>query len=175
MGDLRILEELGQAAQIFTSIVLAAGAAHKLKAGLRVEAALAGMFDIPSGLARPLRYGMITAEGAAASFLLVPALRSAGLMLALGIWVTYLVVIGWALAAGRSGRDCGCTLNERQAGLGAFQLVRLLFLILVTAGAGAAVSDEWPGATAVAAAATLFLLYLAAEELAALQPHRAAA
>ena len=86
--------------------------------------------------------------------------------MALALWLLYAAAVAFALVHGRGGADCGCTLGRRPVPMGAFQLVRLGVLLPV-AGLALFAGEGWPGVAAPLAAATLFVIYLAAEELAA--------
>ncbi|HEY2358368.1 MAG TPA: MauE/DoxX family redox-associated membrane protein [Phenylobacterium sp.] len=152
-----------------TAAILGASAVHKARSPDRTAAALAGMLGVTPRLVHPIVGPVALMEGAAALALLAPPTRVLGAAVAALLWLAYLLVVARALAAGRGGRDCGCSLGGRRAGLGPFQLIRLVVLLATTALAGLDANAGWPSLTAALAATMLFLLYLAAEELAATQ------
>jgi len=172
MNHPQLVASLGDApaaAALLCAGILGTAAAHKWSSNGRAAQAVAAMLGARESLARLLAWIATGWEAIAALLLLAPPLRAFGASMTLGLWTVYLGSVTYAVVTGRSGADCGCTLGPRPMALGEFQLLRLCVLLPVAVVALAGGHHGWPGLTAWLSAATLFILYLAADELAATQ------
>ena len=164
----------------FLAVLLFASAIHKLVERARSRHAarsLAGLGARAAGIAVA---GIVAAEAIAGVALLIPAARSAGALLAAGIWGGYFLMLMRMVVSGRHDVDCGCSFGSTPHALGATALLRtggLALAALLTAAAtagthGARGADFAIGrvATSACAALALLALYLAFDQIGGLRP-----
>jgi hypothetical protein len=167
-----LLRALAAQLAAFEALLLLASAAHKTAIWSRALSAAQRFADVPASMASAALGMVIGAEVVAAGLLAVPALRTAGGIMAALIWAVYLGLILRAILDGRRDVDCGCSFGSTQRPLGAFQTARngvllgiALFVAAVGGGGAVQVSD-------VLAAFALLALYGALDQVMALQPLR---
>lgn len=167
----------------FASLLLLAAAGHKVLDRARAARALQGLTGLHLALAGPAVLIVAAAEALAAVGLWLAPLRFDAALLAALVWGGYFVFLLQAVAAGRSEVDCGCSFGAAHRPLGLFQMLRaalLVLLALVLALSAAATPAALPYDASLAAIATqllaglaLLALYLALDQVMALQPLRA--
>ena len=149
---------------LFLALVLASAAGHKLVATDRLGAAAGNLLGLAPPLARSALFAAAALEAVSALALVLPATRLIGAMLAIVLWAIYAA----ALLRSSASVDCGCSFSAHRHGIGKFDRMRPLALIVLAS----LVALSGPVATipveAVFAALALFSFYLAAGELAAL-------
>jgi len=160
---------------VFQTMLLAASAVHKAARWTHSLNVMRQFAGVPGALAASSLGAAIAVELAAGAWLLVPAYRMAGAMLAAFIWTLYAALIVRAILQGRREVDCGCSFGPTSKPLGSFQIARNLVL------AALAVFIAWASAfrgTAptqgifVLGGLALLALYGALDQVMALQPLR---
>jgi hypothetical protein len=167
----------------FASLLLVAAGLHKLKAPADTARAMHGLTGLPLPRAARAVTAIAAAELAAAAGLWFAPARFAAALLAALLWGGYFVFLVRAVAAGRRDVDCGCSFSAAHRPLGAFQLWRAAVLtgIAVMVALGAALAPgAVPYVVGIGALATqllaglgLLALYVALDQLMAIQPLRA--
>lgn len=128
-------------------------------------------------LARVLLYLIAALEIVTGILIVVPSLRIAGVVLAIGLLLLYLTLMAIQLLKGKSDMDCGCNgagseTNGRQTRISPALLVRNLALVLLAALASLAplstdafhhLWQEW--LLAIPLAGCLYLIYLSGDQL----------
>jgi hypothetical protein len=154
------------ALSLFLALLLAGSAAHKALARDRMVAAAARLTGLHSqGLLVLLVAGCL--ELAAATMLLVPALRPIGALIAAGLWLAYAAAL--LRQRGRT-LDCGCDLVAREKPVDWPVIARPALLALLAFFVSTLPAVEGVALDAPFAAAGLLALYLGASELLAI-PH----
>ena len=158
----------------FLAVLLPASALHKLIGRRRAQAVVREFAGVPPRLAT---FAIVVVAGTElfASLLLLTSYRAVGGVLAVLISGGYLLLIVRAIARGRSDVDCGCSFGVAHRPLGAYQVARNAAVtgLAVLVAAGSAASATVPvGASQILAAFALFALYLALDQVMALQPLR---
>jgi hypothetical protein len=157
----------------FLAVLLPVSALHKLIGRRRAQAVAREFAGVPPRLA-PFAIVVIAGTELFASLLLLTSYRAAGGVLAVLISGGYLLLIVRAIARGRRDVDCGCSFGAAHRPLGAYQVARNAAVtgVAVLVAAGSAASATVPGASQILAAFALFALYLALDQVMALQPLR---
>ena len=158
----------------FLAVLLPVSALHKLIGRRRAQAVVREFAGVPPQLA-PFAIVVIAGTELLASLLLLTSYRAAGGVLAVLISGGYLLLIVRAIARGRRDVDCGCSFGAAHRPLGAYQVARNAAVtgVAVLVAAGSAASATVPvGASQILAAFALFALYLALDQVMALQPLR---
>jgi methylamine utilization protein MauE len=158
----------------FLAVLLPVSALHKLIGRRRAQAVVREFAGVPPRLA-PFAIVVIAGTELFASLLLLTPYRAAGGVLAVLISGGYLLLIVRAIARGRRDVDCGCSFGAAHRPLGAYQVARNAAVtgVAVLVAAGSAASATVPvGASQILAAFALFALYLALDQVMALQPLR---
>lgn len=151
---------------LLLALVLGSAAAHKLIARPRLARATGRLLRVNESLALPAMLAAAAVEAAAAIALLIPATQSLGALIALMLWLGYAVALHLAHRRGDDSFDCGCNFGTSRKGIDRFTRLRpvglglLAMLVILYPGA--------PDVIAPFAALALFIMYLAAAELAAL-------
>lgn len=161
----------------FTGLLLAASALHKVwrrQEILRVVREFAG---VPRAAAPAAALAAGIAECAAAVLLFAPSTRVPGALLAASIWTGYLALIMRSVLAGRRDVDCGCSFGVGRHALGGFEVTRNVVLAVIALYVAASSLEGGPAVTAsqVLGAVALLSLYVAFDQLRALQPMRTGA
>lgn len=120
---------------VAVAFVFAHAATHKVKEYARHVGIVADYQVMPARLVPLLAPLFIGLEFAAAVFVLIPATRSMGLILAAGLLLVYLFSIGLNLLRGRTSIDCGCGWGSQQQSISGWLLIRNLLFIAVIASA----------------------------------------
>jgi Methylamine utilisation protein MauE len=173
---------LGNAAQSFAiqmatfqAMLLAASAVHKVVRWSHSRNVMRQFAGVPRVLAGT-SVGVATAvELAAGAWLLVPAYRATGAVLATLIWTLYLALIVRAIVQGRRDVDCGCSFGPTSRPLGSFQIARNLVLAALAAfiASVSAFGSTVPAqGTFLLGGLALLALYGALDQVMALQPLR---
>jgi hypothetical protein len=169
----------------FEAALLAVSAGHKVFKWSYARTVVQQFAGLPAALAPAALAAAAAAELVACLLLLVPApaLRVAGAVLASVIWASYLALIVRAVAQGRRDVDCGCSFGSGSGAaagsghseLGAFQIARNavllalgMFVAMACAGGDAAAIQG----SQLLAACALLALYVALDQVMALQPLR---
>jgi hypothetical protein len=158
----------------FLAVLLPVSALHKLIGRRRAQAVVREFAGVPPRLA-PFAIVVVAGTELFASLLLLTSYRAAGGVLAVLISGGYLLLIVRAIARGRRDVDCGCSFGAAHRPLGAYQVARNAAVtgVAVLVAAGSAASATVPvGASQILAAFALFALYLALDQVMALQPLR---
>ena len=183
-GQSTIAGEMAVQIAAFLAVLLFASAIHKLvqrPRSHRAARSLAGLGAPAAGFAVAV---IAVAEAVAGIALLTPAARTAGALLAAGIWGGYCILLVRMVAAGREDVDCGCSFGAVPHALGASALLRTgglaLVALLTTAaaragGARGADFDIGSVATSGCAALALLALYLAFDQIGGLRRPRTGA
>jgi Methylamine utilisation protein MauE len=178
MGDtslVGVVQSFAAQMATFQAMLLAASAVHKAVRWTHSRNLMRQFAGVPGVLAGT-SLGVATAvELAAGAWLLVPAYRTTGAVLAALIWTLYVALIVRAIVQGRRDVDCGCSFGPTSRPLGSFQIARNLvltalavFIAWVSAFGGAV-----PGqGTFVLGGFALLALYGALDQVMALQPLR---
>jgi len=90
------------------ALLFAVAAVHKLRDLERFRAMVAAYRILPTAVAAPAAASLVAVESVLAAALLAPALRTASLVAAAAMLVTYGAAIAINLARGRRDLDCGC-------------------------------------------------------------------
>lgn len=163
-----LLAQLGA----FLAALLIASAAHKALSWRRTLGVVQDFAGIPRPAASSAALLVCAVEGLAGLLLLLPDHRRAGAALATTVLGVYLALIARAVARRRGAVDCGCSFGASSRGLGAFEIVRNALLL---ASALLLLCSEATAPTApsqLLAACALLALYVALDQLMALQPMR---
>ncbi len=163
-----ILGQLAAQAAVFQALLLGAAACHKGGGRARARRAVQRFAGVPDVHAGAVLGGVVAAEAAAAVLLLMPPYRTAGALLAAGLWTGYLALIVRAIAHNRRDVDCGCSFGAGQRALGAVEVVRNALLALVALGIAAfsaRLGALAPDASQLLAAAALLALYAASDQV----------
>jgi hypothetical protein len=158
----------------FLAVLLPASALHKLIGRRRAQAVVREFAGVPPRLA-PFAIVVVAGTELFASLLLLTSYCAVGGVLAVLISGGYLLLIVRAIARGRRDVDCGCSFGAAHRPLGAYQVARNAAVtgVAVLVAAGSAASATVPvGASQILAAFALFALYLALDQVMALQPLR---
>jgi hypothetical protein len=158
----------------FLAVLLPASALHKLIGRRRAQAVVREFAGVPPRLA-PFAIVVVAGTELFASLLLLTSYCAVGGVLAVLISGGYLLLIVRAIARGRRDVDCGCSFGAAHRPLGAYQVARNAAVtgLAVLVAAGSAASATVPvGASQILAAFALFALYLALDQVMALQPLR---
>jgi hypothetical protein len=182
-----VIESLAAQGAAFEALLLAVSAGHKVFRWSYAKTVVRQFAGLPAALAPAALAAAALGELVACLSLLVPApaVRSAGALVACGIWASYLALIVRAVLQGRRDVDCGCSFGSAagsvagagsgRSALGAFQVARNLALLGVAifvaavSAVGDAVSIQ---GSQVLAACALLTLYAALDQVMALQPLR---
>ena len=159
----------------FLAVLLPVSALHKLIGRRRAQAVVREFAGVPPRLAPFAIVVVAGTELFASLLLLLTSYRAAGGVLAVLISGGYLLLIVRAIARGRRDVDCGCSFGAAHRPLGAYQVARNAAVtgVAVLVAAGSAASATVPvGASQILAAFALFALYLALDQVMALQPLR---
>jgi|TARA_R110002124_G_C8972322_1_gene515270 methylamine utilization protein MauE len=151
---------------IFSALLLAISAAHKLNDRKRMAVSVANIAGTSEfyGLLLFLLSGVI--EAIAALALLLPGLHHLGGYMAAALWVVYSAAL---LRRYGQTLDCGCDLRFIEKPVGLFVIARPLILAALVLAVTTTVPLAWTG-EAVFAAIAMLSLYFAASELAAISP-----
>lgn len=155
------------------SLVFATAAVGKLRHAATFEGVVANFQVLPPALARPFARALPWLELAIAALVWAPgpfgaAAKAAGAVLL----VAFALAMALNIARGRREIDCGCFQTAGRQPLGWSLVARNLVLASALAGAAAsdgAASGALAWANGLPAGLALFLLYLAAGELAAIR------
>jgi hypothetical protein len=109
---------------VFQACLLCASALHKAARRAQLRAVLREFAAVPDALAPATLAAIIGAELWAAIWLILPAHRVPGALLAAAIWTGYLLLIVRAIRADRRGMDCGCSFGPVSRPLGAIHVAR---------------------------------------------------
>ena len=167
----------------FASLLLLASGAHKLQDRARAAQAIVHLTGLGASRAVPAGWLLAVLEITAGAGLWIAPLRLDAALLAVLIWAGYFVFLSQAVAAGQRDIDCGCSFSAGHAQLGLFHVLRagaLALVAMVIAGsagiAPGAVAYEVGAAalgTQILAGLGLLALYVALDQVMALQPLRA--
>jgi hypothetical protein len=177
LGALRADPVVVHALRVALAALLAAAAAHKLRDPAGFRATLRDYRLLPDAAVAATAAGLTVVEAGLALALLAPVSAPAAAWACVALLALYGGAIGANLARGRRHVACGCLGPSADEPLHGGMLVRNAILVLAALGAAAPAGARALGAldafTVAAAAATLVLLYLAADGLMA-GAHRAA-
>jgi hypothetical protein len=172
---LQVLQWLMVQLAAFQAVLLLASALHKMARPARARTVVHEFVGVPGRLALAAAVLIAAAEAMAGLLLWTQSYRAAGGALAALIWSAYLVLILRAIAQGRRDVDCGCSFGAAQRPLGAYQVVRNVWLA-VMASLVAAVSAASAGGPVlgpqILAAIALLALYGAVDQAMTLAPPR---
>ena len=133
ISPLWVVQILAMQLALFLALLLAAAAVHKAAWPLRPRRALHEMTGVPMAHAAWVLWTVCGIEGLAAGLLLLPGYRSAGALLAGGVWSAYVVAMLRTLRGGAVGVDCGCSFGATHRPLGHRQVLRNLWLLFLSA------------------------------------------
>lgn len=120
---------------ILIAFVFAPAAIHKAMDYRRHVGIVADYQVMPSKFVPLIAPLVIVLELGSTVFVLIPATRSMGLILATALLLTYLFAIGLNLMRGRSGIDCGCGWGSQDSPISGWLLIRNLLFIAATVAA----------------------------------------
>ena len=118
---------------LLVAFVFAHAATHKVMEYARHVEIVADYQVMPAQFVPLLAPLVIILEYAAASLVLLPAIRSMGLLLAAGLLLAYLFSIGLNLLRGRTTIDCGCGWGSQEHSISGWLLIRNLLFVAATA------------------------------------------
>jgi hypothetical protein len=117
---------------LLVTFVFAHAATHKVMEYTRHVGIVADYQVMPAQFVPLLAPLIIILEFSAAILALLPATRSTGLILAVGLLLVYLLSIGLNLLRGRTSIDCGCGWGSQKHPISGWLLIRnLLFIIII--------------------------------------------
>lgn len=156
------------------ALVFGVGAWQKLRDPLSFEIALEAYALAPAALVRPMSYMLPALELAAAVLLLPPATRALGALLALVLLAVVTGAVAVNLLRGHTDVGCGCGGLEDEQPLSWALVVRNALLAAAVSSAfvtGADRAFTWLDFLTIGAGAvSLYLTYVAANQLIANQP-----
>lgn len=156
------------ALRLLLAVLMLIAALHKARDLTAFRAALAGYAIVPARLVSGAALVLVALEVGAAALLVAPA-PAWGPLVSAALLLVYTTAIGFNLWRGRTEIDCGCSFGRRGSTLGWSLVARNGVLIGAAVGAAGVPATRplvWmDGVTAVAGAASLFLLYYAADTL----------
>ena len=126
-----LIAALDAYAAAFLAVLLLASAGHKAMDPRRLALAAARLAGLPAPVAPAVLAAATAGEVGAGLCLLFSATRAAGAVGATAIWGVYTLLIGGALAAGRTDMDCGCTFGGGHSRISRWEIGRNLALILL--------------------------------------------
>jgi hypothetical protein len=158
-------------AQTFLAFLLLGAGLHKSARRDGFRKVLSGYRLVPRLLEAPLVWIAIGAEVGIAVGLLFSQSRGTASYAAGVLFVVYFVVLAVRTLRDKEGFDCGCSFAARVGRTSGFYLVRTATLALLSVTAGVCDSvqplDVIEGLQVIAAAVTLWLLYLSIDLLSA--------
>jgi uncharacterized membrane protein YphA (DoxX/SURF4 family) len=116
---------------LLVAFVFARAATHKVMDYSRHVAIVADYQVMPAWFVPLLAPLVIVLEFAAAVLVLLPATRSMGLILAIGLLLAYLCSISLNLLRGRTSIDCGCGWGSQGHQINGWLVVRNLVMIAI--------------------------------------------
>lgn len=114
---------------LFIAFVFAIAGLHKVVDYSRHAGIVADYNLVPASFAPVLAPLVIILEFASAGLVLLPVTRSPGLILSIGLLVTYMFAIGLNLQRGRKSIDCGCGWGSQGHQLSGWLIFRNLVVI----------------------------------------------
>jgi hypothetical protein len=118
-----------QTVALFIAFVFAFAGLHKVMDYSRHAGIVADYQIVPVSLVPVLAPLVIILEFASAALVLLPAKRSVGLVLSIGLLAAYLFSIGLNLLRGRKSIDCGCGWGTQGHQLSGWLVFRNLVMI----------------------------------------------
>jgi Methylamine utilisation protein MauE len=163
----------------FQALLLAVSAVHKAATWSRSLGVMRQFGGVRNALAGPTLAMVIVGELLSGSLLLVPAFRTAGAIMAVGLWTLYLGLILRAILQNRRDQECGCSFGLATSAssrpLGWFQVARNSLLAVMALGIAALSTASGSVAvepSQVLGGIALLALYGALDQVMALQPLR---